>query len=41
MSPTPDLSPAHIPSLDRLLRSPDFEPLLSQFGHTRVSQSTR
>ena len=41
MSPTPELSPAHIPSLDRLLRSPEFEPLLSQFGHTRLSQSTR
>ena len=41
MSPTPELSPAHIPSLDRLLRSPEFQPLLSQFGHTRLSQSAR
>lgn len=42
-SPTP-AAPAgakDIPSLDRLLRSPEFEPLLRAWGHTQLSQISR
>ena len=34
-------SPANIPSVDRLLNSVAFEPLLAQFGRTRVTAALR
>jgi L-seryl-tRNA(Ser) seleniumtransferase len=37
----PRASPAHIPSVDRLLNSAAFQPLLAQFGRTRVTADLR
>ncbi len=41
LSPEAPAGAKDIPSLDRLLRSPEFAPLLQAYGHTQVGQLMR
>ena len=41
LSPGAPAGAKDIPSLDRLLRSPEFSPLLQAYGHTQVSSAAR